>query len=131
MAATYTNVPLSVPSNQRSMLITNVVAGDRIDVSAILGRAANKVQIIPDSATDSISYRFNSLQHLKTTQDYNFEIERTPGQVDVWSSSPRYSVYNSVGSASYETVDGLQVTSIEVTAIVFGGTGTSIEIVVS
>jgi hypothetical protein len=130
MAATYTKVPLNIPSPQRSMLITNVVAGDKIDIEAILGRPAKSVIITADDATDSISYRLNSLRHLKVNE-FSFEIERVPEIVDVWSSSPVYPVYVGSGSSQYSTISGLQITSIEVTAIVFGGGGSAITIVVA
>lgn len=122
MAATYSKVPLGVPSLERVNLITAVVTGDKIDMDDVLGRPARGLRIITANTTDTITYRLNSLQKLQRANSASVATE-----VESWSAAGGFPVFTATGATTYETPQGLQVSSIEIVSV----TGpASIEIVV-
>lgn len=123
MAATYTPVPRSMPSLQRSNLITAVVAGDQIDIVDVLGRPARGLQFVTTDSADQVDYRLNNLVRLIRP------VEGLSGTSEpIWSQASSYPIYQSVGEV-IETQSGLQVASVEIDALTLS-TGTEIEIVV-
>lgn len=122
--ATFVKINSGLPSQQRSTLITAVADGDQVDVEAILGRPARGVQFSMTDATDSISYKLNNLVRL--TQHNETSVDST---LLVWSSAAKFVTYTSTGSLTHTTVEGLAVSSFEITGLTLS-TGTTIEVVV-
>ena len=134
--ATYTPVPRSVPSAQRSAEITAVAAGDRIDIEAVLGRPARRVQFVMADAADTVEYTLNSLTriHKKRSREKAFsKTDQVHGIhnneiVEVWSGAGGFPSYESTGSTVLESAEGLSVSSIQIDALSLG-TGTTITII--
>lgn len=120
--ATYRKVPRSVPSHDRTTLITDVAIGDQIDLREILGRAARGLQLVTSSDTDEVEYRLNSLLRSKRVNESNTTMDYT------WSVSAAFPVFSSVGSTIEMTGD-LTISSIEIVDLTLGS-GTTIQIVV-
>lgn len=121
--ATYAIVPRHIPSAQRTTLISDVAVGDKINVEEILGRPARGMILEMTSDTDVASYRLNNL--IKNTKVVN----GLPTQVEFWSASDSFPVYTNTGSTTHETIDGFEISSVEVTALTLS-TGTTITITV-
>ena len=134
--ATYTPVPRSIPSPQRSAQITSVEAGDRIDVTDVLGRPARRVQFIMTDAADTIGYRLNNLKKVygpKSTPAFS-KAESVYGihdreEIEIWSAGSGISLYSSTGAAVIETAETLEVSSIEIDSLSLS-TGTTITVIV-
>jgi hypothetical protein len=134
--ATYTPVPKSVPSPQRSAEITAVAAGDQIDLTEILGRPARRLQFIMTDATDTIDYKLNNLIriHKKRRRDEAFsKTDQRAGIydndiVEVWSQASGISQYQSTGSTTLETAEGLSISSVQIDALSLSS-GTTITII--
>ena len=126
MAATYSTVPLTVPSSQRSMMITSVAAGDTINVVDILHRPARGVRFYMTATGDTIEYRLNNLQILSRYREDNQQINE---YTEHWNVSSKFPVYSATGAIAHETEDGLRVSSIQVTALSLS-TGSTISILV-
>ena len=135
MPATYRIVPRDVPSNQRTMLITDVEAGDQIDIVEILGRPARQVQMFMTDATDTVEYRLNHHKKIRPNlpeTPYYSSVYQSLGYsepVEVWIHSDAYPVYESTGAEVIETAEGLAVSAIEIESLTLS-VGTTIEIVV-
>lgn len=138
--ATYTLVPKHVPMEQRSNVITGVVAGDQIDIIKVLGRPARRVQFILNSSSDHIEYRLNNLVRIRKQRSGEGILsvaERVYGtfgmedaEVEVWNTGPGFPAYTNTGAIIIETAEGLEVESIDMVGIIFHSGGTDIEIVV-
>ena len=130
--ATFTKSSVHTPGNERSVLISSVAAGDQIDVVAILGRPARRVNFFTTDAADIVSYRINNRRELPNSEaEYYSDAQRAFGKgklsaAVVWSKAP--AIYTSTG-ASFTTVEGLNVRSIEIDGLTLS-TGVVIEIVV-
>lgn len=122
--ASYTPVPGSVSSSQRTALISNVASGDQVDVRAVLGRSARGVKFQMTATTDVIDFKLNSLvrmrQHVETGADVD---------VEVWSSAAHHSVYRGVGKLEHTTETGINVDSFEIEALTLSS-GTTIDVAV-
>ena len=126
--ATYTPVPRAVPSSQRSVQITNVSAGDQIDLRDALGRPARKLQFHVGASTDIVEYTLNNLRRIRTPRDpaeATTDVERAFGTYgttlnEVWSAGAGYSSYSSTGSTVLETADGLEISSLQIDALTLG-----------
>tara|TARA_R110002126_G_scaffold61212_2_gene158424 strand:+ start:511 stop:885 length:375 start_codon:yes stop_codon:yes gene_type:complete len=122
--ASYTPVPGSVSSSQRTALISNVASGDQVDVKAVLGRSARGVKFQMTATTDVIDFKLNSLvrmrQHVETGADVD---------VEVWSSAAHHSVYRGVGKLEHTTETGINVDSFEIEALTLSS-GTTIDVAV-
>ena len=123
--ATYTPVPKTVPSAQRSAEITAVAAGDQIDMEDVLGRPARRVQFIMTDAADTIDYTLNSLQKIRTQRpvgetfsdaDKVWGIYET-SVVEIWRTGGRFPSYSGTGSTVIETAEDLKISSIEIDAL--------------
>jgi len=102
----------SVPSRHRSYLISNVAALDRIDVEAILGRAAYGIKITATATTDTIDFRLNNYIKLTAVDvNGNTSLER------VWSLAAHFTTYRATGALEHVTEDGLRITSIDMVAM--------------
>lgn len=127
--ATYQKVPRSVPSSQRTTMITAVEAGDRIDIEEILGRPAKQIKILPDDSTDVIEFKLNNLVKLEPK-------DRTAGTaylnptVEIWSAGAAFTTFSVSGEESYLSEEELRISSIDIIDITFGNGGTAISIVV-
>ncbi len=122
--ATFSTIPSANNGLQKTMLITDVSAGDRIDCQAILGRTARGLQLHVGATTDDVSYRLNSLLRLnKHTEDF---VDET---ILMWAVSPEFPVYSSTGALSHTMIDAIQISSIEITALTLAS-GTTIEIII-
>lgn len=134
--ATYTPVPKSVPSAQRSAEITAVAVGDQIDIEAVLGRPARRLQFIMTDTADTIDYTLNSLTriHKKRRRDETFsKTDQMYGIYDneiieIWSGSSGFPSYQSTGSTVLETAEDLRVASIQIDALSLS-VGTTITII--
>lgn len=113
--ATVNKVPRSVPSAQRTVVITDVAVGDRINIDDVLGRPARGLKMITTSATDSVSYKVNNLisRHIQT--DFGRSTNHVDS-TDIWSGDPAFATFTDIG-ALIELVDGVSVSSIEITAM--------------
>lgn len=121
--ATYTKVSKSIPSQQRTAIITAVAAGDKIDLEDVLGRPARKVIFNMTDASDAVQYKVNHLRKLRTQrtseQAYSvtdqvygvFESET----IEFWGNDA--STFSGTGSETLETIDGLRVASIEIVSL--------------
>ena len=122
--ASYTPVPGSVSSSQRTALIIKVASGDQVDVRAVLGRSARGVKFQMTATTDVIDFKLNSLvrmrQHVETGADVD---------VEVWSSAAHHSVYRGVGKLEHTTETGINVDSFEIEALTLSS-GTTIDVAV-
>lgn len=127
--ATYQKVPRSVPSSQRTTIITEVEAGDRINIEDILGRPARQIKIVPDHSTDQISFKLNNFIRLEP-KDKTAGTAYLQPTVEVWSSGAAFSTFSVSGEDSYLSEEELRVSSIEIVDITFGDGGTAIQIVV-
>lgn len=113
--ASYTPVPRSMPSSERTATITDVDEGDRIDIRKILHRPAKQMRIIPDNVGDVIQFRLNNLiRYPEGKKDY--ASDALLEHVEVWSQSDAYPEYSVSGEESYISEEGLQISSIEVTS---------------
>jgi hypothetical protein len=134
--ATYTIVPSSVPSAERSMLIEDVEVGDQIDVEEILGRPANRVQFYMTDSADVLEYKLNNLSKIKKNKKQNalslaeemYGVFEHDSYIKVWNSNG-YPTYSVDGSEIHETVEGLKIRSISIEDLTLS-TGTTISIVV-
>lgn len=120
--ATYTPVPKTVPSSQRTVEITAVANGDQIDLVDALGRPARRVQFYMTDAADVIEYTLNSLKKLRPqrTREESFsDIDQVHGihgktEFDLWSGAPGFPSFSSTGSTVLETGEGLRVSSLQI-----------------
>lgn len=127
--ATYSRVSRLIPSAQRSARITNVVAGDEIDVTDILGRSARQIKIVPDDSSDSIDFRLNN--RIKFHPGRTVHGQPSTGfETTVVSEGSHHPLYNATGDTEYLTDEGLRVDYIQIDAITFGAGGSAIEIIV-
>jgi len=134
--ATYTPVPKSVPSAQRSAQITAVAAGDQIDLADVLGRPARRIQFIMTDAADTIDYTLNSLRRMRTKrspEEAYSDTDQVSGiygtqEIEVWSGGAGYASYQSTGSTVLETSEGLNISSVQIDALSLSS-GTTITIV--
>ena len=124
--ATYTPVPKSVPSDERSAQITAVAAGDQIDLIDVLGRPARQLQFVMTDSADTIDYTLNSLQRIrnKRTAEESFsktdQVFGTFGTTvtEVWRTGGEgFPSYQSTGSAVLETTEGLKISSVDIEAL--------------
>lgn len=137
--ATYTLISQKIPSEQRSNIITNVSAGDQIDILKVLGRPARRVQFILTQSNDVINYRLNNLRRIRKQRSGEGILsvaERVYGtfgnedaEVEVWNTGPGFPEYSSTGAVIIETAEGLEVESIDMGTMTLHH-GTVIEIVV-
>lgn len=121
------------PLGERTVTITDIVAGDTIDIKAALGRSATRVKIIPADSTDEISLYINNTIRIKNYYQGNFS-ERAGGlesplPVYITSTGAHFPLQTMTGSEQYYTEDSLKVSSIHIDAITFGAGGMSITIV--
>lgn len=120
--ATYTKVSRSIPSQERVALITNVAAGDRIDLEDVLGRPARKVIFQMTDAADVVEYKLNHLRRLRasrTPEESLSTVDQVFGQfgkarVDFWS---RGDTFSGTGSSMLETAEGLSISSLEIMSL--------------
>lgn len=121
--ATFERVSQAVPSARRSVKITDVAAGDRIDIEDILGRPARGIKLYTGTDTDVIEFKLNSLIHLPQ------KIEgQAPTTISVWSGSDSHSTFSTTGGVEHDTKSGLLISSIEIVSLTLS-IGTTIEIV--
>lgn len=129
MAATFSKFTTLVPSSERSTTITDVEAGDKIDIKSILGRPARQIKIIPDADTDDIEFKLNNLLRLRPKNKLD-ENQTVQADVEIWSGAPQFSTFSVTGESFYLTEEEMNISSIEIVDITFGDGGTSITIVV-
>ena len=122
--ATYTSIPSSIIPTGKIMLISDVAAGDQIDVRSILGRAARGVKFTVTDEADIMEYKLNSLVHMR-----KFHETTVDETILVWSGSTRYPTLTATGQIEYVIEDEPRVDSIEIVSLSLS-TGTTIEIVV-
>ena len=128
MAATYTKVPRTVPSGQRSALITAVEVGDQVDVIDVLGRPARGMKMVTTASTDSVSYQLNHKLTLLKDDDRIGDVSTYTGTtVEFWASDSTHT-FTDVGE-NIETVSGLRISSFEITSVTLGS-GSTISVVV-
>ena len=133
--ATYTPVPKSVPSAQRSAEITAVANGDQIDITDVLGRPAKRIQFIMTDAADTIDYRLNNRKVVRqrVVDSALSDVEKVYGafgtaEVEIWSGAPGFPSYQSTGSTVLETAQGLNISSVQIDGLSLS-TGTTITII--
>lgn len=121
--AVYTKVSRDVPSSQRAALITNVIEGDRIDLTDVLGRPARKVIFHMTDSADEVEYKINHMRKLRpqrTHEEALTDVDRAFGVFgkDVetaWLSNT--STFSGTGSSNLETQDGLDIASLEIISL--------------
>lgn len=124
--ATFSPFSGGTPAKHYTHRITEVAAGDQIDIEEILGpaRAARGVKFFMTATTDTVEYKLNNLQrlprHLETTVDET---------VKIWSSAPHFSVFSDTGALEHTTEDGILVSSIEIVSLTLS-VGTEIDLVI-
>lgn len=130
MAATYRKVSRLIPSAERHQTITSVVAGDRVDIKAILGRPAKRLKIVPAASANVIQIRLNNKitipSYYQTGSFYPNSGLESPNAVEVVSSGAQHPVYTLTGQSEYFTEENLSISYIDIEAITFTGGGTSI-----
>lgn len=135
--ATYTKVSNSVPSAQRAAVLSDVEEGDRINIEDdILGRPAKVVVFQMTDSSDIIEYKVNHLRRIRppsgttvhrTAADAMWG-EAGESNIEVWSA--RGDVFTGTGAVYLETIEDLQVSSIEIVSLDLS-TGSTITITVS
>lgn len=135
--ATYRKVSTSVPSSQRAAVISDVEEGDRINIEDdILGRPARAVVFQMTDSSDTIEYRVNHLRRIRppsSTTVHRTAADAMWGEagepnIEVWSA--RGDVFTGTGAVYLETIEDLQVSSIEIVSLNLS-TGSTITITVS
>lgn len=134
--ATYTPVPKTVPSAQRSAEITAVAAGDQIDLTDVLGRPARRLQFIMTDAADEIEYKLNNLLRRRSARPAGETFSKTDqihgtydtDVVEIWIESDAFPSFTSTGSTVIETADGLNISSVQIDALTLS-VGTTITII--
>lgn len=129
--ATYRKVSRLIPSGERHQVITDVVAGDEIDLVDVLGRPARRLKIVPDDATDSIDIRLNNRVKIKQYYQGSGWPENgyaKPETVYVVSEGEQHPLYTLTGDEQYLTEEELKISFIQIDDITFGSGGTSITI---
>ena len=121
--ATYTKVPRTIPSRQRSTEITAVAAGDKLDFEEILGRPARGLQIFLTDNADEIQYRINNLARLKKIE------ETKTTTVENWMGGSAYPTYTGTGATTLEIVSDLKISSLEIVSLTLS-VGTTVTIIV-
>lgn len=122
--ATYFKVPLSVPSFERTALISSVSAGDRIDVVDVLGRPGRGIKFTMTASTDIIDFKLNNLVRLQQHNE-----SKADTTVLVWSAAPHYSTFRGENKLEHITENGINIDSFEVVALTLSA-GTTIDVVV-
>lgn len=122
--ATVKRVSTAIPSRERSFLISDVVAGDKIDILYILGRPARTVKFVMGGPSDTVEYRLNNLLRLR-----KFNETVADETVEVWSGSDSFPVYSDSGKEAHVSLEPLEISSLEIVNLTLAG-GTTIEIVV-
>ena len=132
--ATYTKVLNSIPNSQRSALITDVAAGDKIDLNDVLGRAARTVIFIMTDAADEIEYKINHLRKISAPREQPLtEVDKVYGvfgqeQISVWHGHS--DTYLGTGGSQLQITSGLNVASLEVMSLTLNS-GSTISIAVT
>lgn len=122
--ATYTPVDKSVPSSERTTIITSVEAGDQINLFDVLGREARGLIVTASNDTDVVEYRLNNRREIRKplVKEYSLNLAtRAWGihpddfeLVEYWDhSTPTFST---TGSA-FELQTELQISSIEIVSL--------------
>lgn len=135
MAATYTKCSRDLPSSQRAAVITNCVAGDKIDLRDVLGRPANHLIFLMTDPGDIVEYKINHLRKLTTVrraEDSLSVADQVWGvfgteKFDLWLAAD---TFTGTGSSQLETEAGLEIASLEIVSLTLS-TGTTITIEVS
>lgn len=137
LMATYTKVSSSVPSAQRVAVLSDVEEGDRINIEDdVLGRPARTVVFQMTDSSDTVEYKVNNLRRIRpplSTTVHRTAADAMWGEagesnIEWWSA--RGDVFTGTGAIYLETVEGLQVSSIEIVSLDLS-TGTTITITVS
>jgi len=113
-----------VPSAQRTNVITDVEAGDLIDIVDVLGRPAHRVKIVPDADTDVIEIRLNN--RVRIPQYYNhpgtgMHGQKKPESITVVSAGSHHPTYSLTGADQYYTEENVVVSFIEIVDITSSG----------
>jgi hypothetical protein len=124
--ATYKPVSRSVPSAERSTVITDVAAGDTINLIDVLGRPARGLIVSADNSADVVEYRLNNRKVVTVIppaeQERNAAAiafggkEDDVSEVEVWERSEAFPTFTTTG-ASWQTVEGLTISSIDIVSI--------------
>jgi hypothetical protein len=122
--AEYSKVSRSMPSLERTTLITDVAVNDRIDIEEILGRPARGVKFFMTASTDELGFRLNSLKRLRKPNESSVD-----STVLVWSAGPANAVFTVDGQEVHQTEDALRVSSVEIVSLTLSS-GSTIEMVV-
>ena len=135
--ATYVSVAKVSPSSARILSVTDVAAGDRIDLTAALGRPATKVEFYMTDTGDELSYTLNSLKKLRTNRRDEGELLLSDAEglygtygtevIDVWSGSAKYPAIEETGLIEHETDDGISIHSIQINSLTLS-VGTTISL---
>lgn len=131
--ATFTPVPLYTPSLERAALITDVADGDKIDLTEVLRRPANKLQFVLTDAADTVTYKVNHLKKLRVRDSESISLtntEKTFGVrntevVEFWQ--PNSNEFLATGALVVDTAIDLRISSIEITGLNLS-TGSTISI---
>ncbi len=116
--ATYKKVSRSIPTAQRHQAITEVEAGDEIDIVDVLGRPARGMQIVPEADTDVITLRLNNKIRMTSKYvdegQYTFQGIDSPASTTVVSKGEHHPLYTLSGEEQYLTQDGLQISFVQI-----------------
>ncbi len=120
MAVAY-KVPTQIPGSERQSLITGIITGDQIDIKNVLSRPAKGFKIITNLAADSITYRLNNKIEIIKTGTYKGTVKASALEtVTYWSSDFGVSQYTETGSLVYDSMPGLEISSIEFVTVTSG-----------
>lgn len=129
--ATYYKVPVTVPAGHRTSYVTAIAVGDQIPIDYILGRPAKGIKLITGDSADEISYllnnKFTSPTKADTLRKSVRELDTLP-HVEIWSAAPGFSEFTVTGATEH-TIDGLNISAIEITALTLAS-GSTIEMMV-
>jgi hypothetical protein len=125
--ATYTKASKSIPSQQRAVLISAVSAGDKIDLEDALGRPARKVIFHMQDPADEVTYKINHLRRLRAprTQEESYSVaDQVYGvfgksTTSFWAGG-NADIFTGTGAVDLETVDGLEISSLEIVTLATG-----------
>lgn len=93
--STYTKPSSSIEPGKRTVIITDIAVGDKLDFVAILGRSAKKIKFTTTDAADVIEFRRDNLVKRRTrrpTEEALSDVDRIYGVFqtenrDLWVKS--------------------------------------------
>ena len=121
MAIVYKRPSRSIPRGQRVALVSNIAAGDTVDIVDILGFPARVLKITTPDAGDVLDIRVNNKYVVAGV--YNTPAQGEHGSIDprsavtITSGGDQHPVHTMTGSDTYYSEEGLEIAFLELVAM--------------